>query len=150
MTSAGLPTATAPSPPPRRRKGQRVLVVEDDVLLGMELESALRHAGAADVVVCRSMAEAATKLETWTPHAVVLDVRLSDRDDGWALAEMVSLLGARPPRIAFSTGSPEDIPEDVRRLGPVFAKPYDTARLAAELMQLPPAGLVGRLRAALR
>ncbi len=126
------------------------MVVEDDPLLAMELEAALRHAGAADVVICRGMTEAAAALESWTPHAVVLDVHLTDRDDGWALAEMVSLLGARPPRIAFSTGSPESIPDDVRRLGPVFAKPYDTALLAAELMQVAPTGLVGRLREALR
>lgn len=143
-------TPSASTPRSSRRKGKRVLVVEDDPLLAMELEAALRHAGAADVVICRGMTEAAAALESWTPHAVVLDVHLTDRDDGWALAEMVSLLGARPPRIAFSTGSPESIPDDVRRLGPVFAKPYDTALLAAELMQVAPTGLVGRLREALR
>lgn len=149
MTTASVPES-AVVPRTRRRKGQRVLVVEDDTLLGMELEAALRHAGAADVVVCRGMTEAAAALEDWTPHAVVLDVHLTDRDDGWALAEMVSMLGTRPPRIAFSTGSPESIPDDVRKLGPVFAKPYDTALLARELLQVPSHGLVGRLREALR
>jgi CheY-like chemotaxis protein len=149
MTTTSV-TPSAPAPRRSRRKGRRVLVVEDDPLLAMELEAALRHAGAADVVVCRGMSDAATALESWTPHAVVLDVHLTDRDDGWALAEMVSLLGARPPRIAFSTGSPESIPDDVRRLGPVFAKPYDTALLAQELMHETPTGLVGRLRDALR
>ncbi|MEO5706114.1 MAG: response regulator [Alteraurantiacibacter sp.] len=125
-------------------------MVEDDLLLAMELEAALLDAGAAEVMICGGMTEAAAALESWSPHAVVLDVHLSDRDDGWALAEMVSLLGARPPQIAFSTGSPESIPDDVRRLGPVFAKPYDTAVLARELLQEPPHGLVGRLREALR
>lgn len=149
MTTSQVPPS-ASTPRLSRRKGKRVLVVEDDPLLAMELEAALRLAGAADVVVCRSMTEAAAALDSWTPHAVVLDVHLSDRDDGWALAEMVSLLGARPPRIAFSTGSPESIPDDVRRLGPVFTKPYDTALLAQDLMQEAPTGLVGRLREALR
>ncbi len=150
MTSASAPVAPKSSPGARRRKGKRVLVVEDDPLLAMDLEQALRRAGAGDVMIRGSMAEAAAALEQWMPHAVVLDVRLSDRDDGWALAEMISLLGARPPRIAFSTGSPEDIPEDVRRLGPIYAKPYDTASLASYLVIGEKAPLLGRLREALR
>lgn len=118
----------------RRRKGPRVLVVEDDPLLAMDLEQALMDAGARQVVSCSSMQQAASELERWQPNAVVLDVQLSDRADGWALAEMVSLLGTRPPWIAFSTGQPEAVPQDVQRLGSVYAKPYDTRKLAADLM----------------
>lgn len=118
----------------RRRKGPRVLVVEDDPLLAMDLEQALMDAGARQVVSCASMQQAAAELERWMPQAVVLDVQLSDRGDGWALAEMVSMLGTRPPWIAFSTGQPEAVPHEVQRLGSVYAKPYDTRRLAADLM----------------
>ena len=118
----------------RRRKGPRVLVVEDDPLLAMDLEQALLDAGARQVVISSSMKQAASELERWMPQAVVLDVQLSDRGDGWALAEMVSMLGTRPPWIAFSTGMPEAVPQDVQRLGAVYAKPYDTRMLAADLM----------------
>jgi DNA-binding response OmpR family regulator len=119
----------------RRRKGPRVLVVEDDPLLAMDLEQALMEAGAREVVISSSMQHAADELERWLPNAVVLDVQLSDRGDGWALAEMVSMLGTRPPWIAFSTGQPEAVPEEVLRLGSIYAKPYDTRVLAADLMQ---------------
>jgi CheY-like chemotaxis protein len=111
-----------------------VLVVEDDPLLALDLEQALLDAGARQVVIAASMQQAAAELESWQPHAVVLDVQLSDRSDGWALAEMVTMLGTRPPWIAFSTGQPEAVPEAVRRLGSIYAKPYDTRVLAADLM----------------
>jgi len=139
-----------PASVPRRGRGKRVLVVEDDPLLAMDLEQALLAAGAGQVRICTGMADAVAALQDWAPHAVVLDVRLADRNDGWAIAEVVGMLGARPPLIAFSTGSPEDIPAHIQDLGTVYAKPYDTARLAADMLGVRPSGLVGRLREALR
>lgn len=112
-----------------------MLVVEDDPLLAMDLEQALLDAGARQVVISASMQQAANELERWLPQAVVLDVQLSDRADGWALAEMVSMLGTRPPWIAFSTGQPDAVPQEVQRLGAIYAKPYDARALAADLMQ---------------
>jgi hypothetical protein len=76
---------------------------------------------------------------------VVLDVHLSDRDDGWAVAELISLLGPRRPRIAFSTGSPEAIPAGIAELGPVFAKPYDPEHLVEVLAAGKGRGLIARL-----
>ena len=108
---------------PRSSLG-RVLVVEDDPIQGMALEE-----GPAD--------------------AIVLDVHLADRDDGWALAELVDLLGPRRPRIVFSTGSPEDIPPEIAEMGPVFEKPYDPAQLAAALASGARPGLFARLRNAI-
>jgi len=82
----------------------------------------------------------------FTPTAMILDVHLADRDDGWALAELAGLLGPRRPQIVFSTGSPGDIPEAVAALGPVFVKPYDAAELVKALAGEPPRGLLARLR----
>lgn len=127
----------------------RVLVVEDDPILGLALEVALRDAGAAEVVVCPSIACTMEALERGAPDAIVLDVHLADRDDGWALAELVALLGPKRPRIVFSTASPEDIPPDIAEMGPVFEKPYDPARLAQTLAGDPGSGLFARLRNAI-
>ena len=127
----------------------RVLVVEDDPLLSMAIEQALVDAGAADVVVCPSVACAMTALEEGPADAIVLDVHLADRDDGWALAELVAMLGPKRPRIVFSTASPEDIPPEVAEMGPVFAKPYDPAQLAEVLASGAKRGLFQRLRNAI-
>ena len=127
----------------------RVIVVEDDAIQGMAIEEALRAAGADEVVLCPSIACAMEALEEGAPDAVVLDVHLADRDDGWALAELVDMLGPKRPRIVFSTGSPEDIPPDIAEMGPVFEKPYDPAHLAAVLASGAKQGLFARLRDAI-
>ena len=127
----------------------RVLVVEDDPVQGMALEAALLDAGAAEVVLCPSIACTMQALEQGPADAIVLDVHLADRDDGWALAELVDMLGPKRPRIVFSTGSPEDIPPEVAEMGPVFEKPYDPAQLAQALASGARPGLFARLRNAI-
>ncbi|GAA0283872.1 hypothetical protein GCM10009127_26630 [Alteraurantiacibacter aestuarii] len=129
---------------------QRVLLVEDDPVLALSLEAALIDGGAGEVIICSSMAATVAELEKARPDAIILDVHLTDRDDGWALAELVSLLGPKRPRIAFSTGSPEDIPASVKEMGAVFEKPYDPAQLVEVLMSGNKTGLIARLRSALR
>jgi DNA-binding response OmpR family regulator len=136
----------------RRRpsKGPHVVVVEDDPLLSLTLEEALHRAGAGRVTACSAMTAAVETLEKGRVDALVLDVHLADRDDGWALAELAAVLGSRKPVIAFSTGTPEAIPDTVRSLGPVYAKPYDPDVLADEVLSSVTTGLVRRLRGALR
>ena len=125
----------------------RVLVVEDDPVLALAIEDALIHEGGAqEVVICPSTAATMAELEKQRPDAMIIDVHLSDRDDGWAIAELVDLLGPKPPRIVFSTGSPEDIPPQVAEMGPVFEKPYDPRELVEVLIGPRKTGLFARLR----
>lgn len=133
-----------------KARGPRVLVVEDDAILGLALEGALVDAGAGEVVISTRMADAMAHLDKMCPDALVLDVHLADRDDGWALAELASLLGPRRPRIAFSTGSPESIPLAVKNMGCVFEKPYDPSQLADVLLNQKKTGIIARLKDALR
>ena len=124
----------------------RVLLVEDDAILALSMEDALREAGAEDVIVCSTSAQALAALRERKPDCMVLDVHLADRDDGWAIAELVNSVGPHPPRIVFSTGAPDDIPEEIAELGPVLVKPYDPADLVALLREPPRQGLLARLR----
>lgn len=132
----------------RTRLG-RVLVVEDDPVQSLALEAALLEAGAANVVLCASIARTMAALEQGPADAIVLDVHLADRDDGWALAELADMLGSKRPLIVFSTGSPEDIPPEIAEMGPIFEKPYDPAQLAAALVSGARPGLFARLRNAI-
>ncbi|AKH42592.1 DNA-binding NtrC family response regulator [Altererythrobacter atlanticus] len=127
----------------------RVLVVEDDTVLALHIEQALLDAGATKVEICPTIACTMKALDAGPAQAMVIDVHLADRDDGWALAELVTMLGPQRPRIAFSTGSPEDIPPEVAELGPIFEKPYDPAQLAEVLASGRKGGLFARLRGAL-
>lgn len=134
------------SPLPLAQLG-RVLLVEDDAVLAMLLEDALLRGGVGEVVICATMQATISALDQGKrPDAIILDVHLADRDDGWALAELVTLLGPKPPRIVFSTGSPEDIPPAVALMGPVFEKPYDPEDLVKALVGKPPRSLLAHFR----
>lgn len=127
----------------------RVLVVEDDAVLGLAIEQALEDAGVADVRICSTTDSALVALREQAPDAMVLDVHLADRDDGWALAELVQTLGPQAPRIIFSTGMPEDIPDQIAAQGCVLVKPYDATMLVDLLREPKRRGIISRLRGAL-
>lgn len=132
-------------PAPRKVLG-RVLLVEDDPVLAMALEQALIEGGALEVVICQTMKATMAELDKGERlSAIVLDVHLADRDDGWALAELVDLLGPKRPRIVFSTGSPGDIPPNIAEMGPIFEKPYDPVLLVEVLAGTRKRGLFSRL-----
>ena len=138
----------------KRKNGQlsalaHVLVVEDDPVLGMATEDTLRDAGVARVDICPTTDGALEILRTTKPDALILDVHLSDRSDGWAIAELVETLGENSPRIVFSTGAPQEIPAEVAELGSVLEKPYAPEALLAALQDTGRRGLLTRLRGAL-
>ena len=124
----------------------QVLVVEDDALLALDIQEALCDADATDVHICSTAREALQLLRNERFDAIVLDVHLADSDDGWAIAELLSSIGPKPPRIVFSTGAPGDIPEDIAALGTVLEKPYDPEALLAAVATPMKKGLLSRLR----
>ena len=124
----------------------RVMVVEDDAVLGLTIEEALTRDNFAEVTVCSTAACALVKLREETYDAVVLDVHLADDHEGWEIAELVAALGSRDSLIVFQTCSPRDIPARVAELGPVLEKPYDPAALIEALKDKTRAGLLARLR----
>lgn len=127
----------------------RVLVVEDDPVLALDIEATLLAHGATDVAICASLACTIAALEHQKPDFIVLDVHLADRDDGWALAELVDQLGPNRPQIIFSTGAPEDIPPNIADMGTVMEKPYDPSHLVPLLMKQKPRGFFSKLRASI-
>jgi DNA-binding response OmpR family regulator len=127
----------------------RVLVVEDDPVLALGLEDALLAAGAGEIEVCPSMESTMAELQKGPADAIIIDVHLADRDDGWAVVELVDMLGTRRPRIVFSTGAPQDIPKEIAEIGPIFEKPYDPAELVAALSGEERRGLFAKLRDAM-
>lgn len=128
---------------------RRVLVVEDDPVLAMATEDTLREGGVEHVVICPTTESAMKALREKRPDALVLDVHLADRDDGWAIAELIGTLGEETPRIVFSTGAPQDIPPHIAELGNVLTKPYAPEALLAALREPGRRSILSRLRGAL-
>ncbi len=127
-----------------------ILIVEDDALLAMAMEAALLDAGVETVVISSTTDDALAALRTGAPDAIVLDVHLADRDDGWAIAELVETLGPDRPQVIFSTGAPKDIPEEIAAIGVVLEKPYAPETLIEALREPKARGLFSRLRNVLR
>jgi DNA-binding NtrC family response regulator len=81
-------------------EGARVLVVEDEAILAMELESILLDAGAQAVTLCRTVQAALTALAKNGVAAAILDVRVGREPVG----PVTSQLGRRGIPFLFYTG----------------------------------------------
>ncbi|MDG4889217.1 response regulator [Mesorhizobium sp. WSM4887] len=143
---ACCPTRTPSANPNESRVGQpvaaalptRILVVEDDFLISLEMESTLTAAG-FEVVVVGSGEEALDSAAADRPDLVVMDIRLSGAMDGIQTAlELFRIYGLRS---VFATAHSDS---DVRaRAAPAeplgwLVKPYT------------PASLLSAIRSALR
>jgi DNA-binding NarL/FixJ family response regulator len=80
--------------------GKRILAVEDDLLILLEIENVLVAAGAEVVGLCRSVEEALPVARSAPLDAALLDIRLRNE----TVAEVASVLGARGVPFAFYTG----------------------------------------------
>lgn len=136
-----LPPAPALIPPlagaleavPAQAPRPRVLLVEDDVLLSMEIETALRALGCDVVGPARNLSEA-VRFAASEPelHAAVLDVNLGNGERVFAAAD---LLATRGVPVLFSTGysSAESLEGRDAVAVTVLRKPYPREALAAAL-----------------
>lgn len=97
--------------------GRRILIVEDDFLLSMDLAAALESAGAKVIGPASSVAEALELLDP-SPCVASLDVQLGD-ETSFPIADELARRGVP---FVFVTGTPEAIisPHDTR---PICPKP---------------------------
>ncbi len=111
---------------------QRVLIVEDEVLIGLVLEDMLEMLGCVVAGNAESVAAAGAAVEALGPDGfdtAVLDVHLGG-DEVYPVADRIAALGKR---IIFATGSHRDtVPERFAGCG-VLAKPYAFAAVEALL-----------------
>jgi DNA-binding response OmpR family regulator len=84
--------------------GMRVLVVEDDALLLLDLEEVLRAAGAQSVHTCCTIEEAIRCSDTERFDAAVIDVRIGSD----SIAPIARQLVARGTPFVFYTGQPRN------------------------------------------
>jgi DNA-binding LytR/AlgR family response regulator len=102
---------------------RRILIVEDDPMVALDLEGIVLGAaeGQAQVAVASSVSEARQVLSALPIDAAFLDI---DVLDGKTF-EVAELLHERGTPFAFVSGSrPEDVPPPLRSV-PFLPKPYD-------------------------
>lgn len=122
LAAEGRPSGTDASLPPLR-----IVVVEDERLLALEIETYLEQAGHQVVGVADERNIARALAEAERPDLVLLDIRLVRGDSGLDLAADLRTLGLP---VLFVTGN---CPQDVGRslaLG-CLHKPFDERQLVS-------------------
>ena len=108
--------------------GTRILVVEDEFLIAMEIEAALEAAGAVVVGPAPSLEAACTLARHSEIDAAILDVNLGDKH----VFPAAELLDERGIPYIFHTASP---PKELEGR-PVCVKPVEPSRLIRILCDL--------------
>ena len=113
--------------------GCRVLIVEDEMLVGMELESLLERQGCTALGPAPTVARALALLDEEQPDAAILDLNLN----GQPATEVARELSARDVPFVLVTGYGEaQSPEPELRDAPRVDKPVNHRLLVRALTQL--------------
>lgn len=117
-------------------KGVRLLVVEDDPLLGSLLSEALQDDGAVVMGPCASAGAALAAIHQSTPSAAILDVNLAD---GLSYPVAEALENAGVPYAFVSGSDPRMVPKSLRPFA-FLQKPVSIAAIRALAGSLTTAG----------
>jgi two-component system, response regulator PdtaR len=103
-------------------KPLRILIVEDEFLIALELESLLQDAGHDVVGIAASSEEAVALGRELSPDLAFVDIHLADGLTGIDVARNLS--DQQHVTVLFMTANAKRIPEDFAGARGVIAKPY--------------------------
>lgn len=103
-------------------KPLRILIVEDEILIALELESLLQDLGYDVVGIAASSADAIALGQELTPDLAFVDIHLADGPTGVDVAR--HLAAQHRVTVLFMTANAKRIPEDFAGACGVIAKPY--------------------------
>lgn len=112
--------------------GRRVLLIEDEPLVVLDLSSELEDAGAQIVAIARTLPEALKAAQNERIDLAVLDGNLN----GESVVDVAEVLSRRGIPFCFVSGyGPEHLPRDFRDV-PLVQKPFDPDTLRQTLRQM--------------
>jgi DNA-binding response OmpR family regulator len=112
-----------------RAPPRRILIVEDQAILGMELEFALAETGHEVVGIAADARQALALAVEAKPDLAIVDINLRDGRTGLTVAQKMSIgLGVT---VLFATAEPELIPEQFAGAYGVVVKPYSSPSVHA-------------------
>ena len=114
--------------------GQRVLVVEDEMLVLLMIEDMLTDLGCEAVTTAATVKQAVALIDTQRFDVAMLDMNLN----GKKTYSVADLLAAQGVPFAFSTGYSGHNMDDGYRARPVLRKPFMERDLAEILKRLLP------------
>jgi CheY-like chemotaxis protein len=107
----------------------RILVVEDEVFVALELECLLEEGGHAVVGTAADSREAMSLGERLRPDLALVDIHLADGPTGVSVAQALDALGG--VTVLFTTANAKRIPEDCAAGLGIVAKPYSPRAILA-------------------
>jgi CheY-like chemotaxis protein/DNA-directed RNA polymerase specialized sigma24 family protein len=112
----------------------RVLVIEDEAVIAMDVAEIVRNAGHQVVGVAATEKAAIELAKQHSPHLVLADIQLKGSDSG--ISAVRQILGAMSVPVIFVTGFPERLLTGTQ-LEPAFviSKPFDPDLLRAAIAQ---------------
>lgn len=118
-----------------RQTRARILIIEDEPIIAMDIEMIVRELGHDVVGVATTHAEAVIEAQTHRPGLVLADIQLADNSSG--IEAVQEILGSMAVPVIFITAFPErlltgDRPEPAFLL----TKPYQPATLRAAISQV--------------
>ena len=133
------PASAAPAPPedddgaPNALSGKRLLVVEDEILVAIDIEEMLKKAGSAVVGPAATLSRALSLAKVETLDAAVIDLNLG----GESSAPLIDLLIERGVPLLLISGydDPSSLPARHQHL-PRLQKPFRTSALLTRLAAL--------------
>ena len=112
----------------------RILVVEDEALILMQIETMLEGAGHCVVGTAMTAAEAIAQIETCRPELVLIDLRLADGSSGVEVAQAIR--DRDGITAAFMTANARQLSEEMEGATAVIAKPFSETVLEDALAYL--------------
>lgn len=112
----------------------RVMIVEDEALLAMELEGLVEEAGHTVVGWATSSKEARRMVDLIDADIAFVDVHLTDGPTGVEVAQYIA--DRKSSMVIFMTANPKRLPENFAGAVGVIAKPYTMNGLLSALRYL--------------
>lgn len=112
----------------------KILIVEDEALLAMELESLIEDAGHTVAGWATSSAEARELVDTIEADLAFVDLNLADGPTGIDVARHIA--SSRASMVVFLTANANRVPDHFEGAVGVIAKPYTMNGLLAALRYL--------------
>jgi CheY-like chemotaxis protein len=114
----------------------RILIVEDEMIIAMELEDQLMHMGHSVLALAASGEEAIARARALQPELVLMDIRLPGAMDGIEAAQQI--LAQLHIPVVFVTAYPDALTvERLRATEPTFCvqKPFEEHQLQCTIVQ---------------
>lgn len=118
---------------------QKVLIVEDEAIIGMALAAELEDAGYRIIDICPTGEEALTLLQKQVVDLVILDVKLGDGMDGIDTLKEIKKMCAPQPKVFIISGNSDSFTsQQINKMGVdvFFVKPVNMAALLQQLTLL--------------